>query len=133
MIAKRVLSACGACLLLSGMRDPFQPPPDTCQLAQLRHWQFRGMVQGELTVGIVRDADGRWYRVASGETLPAGWRVISVTADELQVDTGKDCIPAQWRWIREGTLNEKMDSGRHALRAALHLRSDNATGHPDRR
>ncbi len=132
MIAERVVFACTLCLLLSGMRDPFQPPPDTCQLAQLNQWQFHGMIQGKHAVGILRDASEHWHRVAAGELLPTGWRVVSFTVDELHISTGKDCIPAQWRWKREGTQNEKMDNGLHALRPAVRQHSDNAARHADR-
>lgn len=128
---KRVIFACGLCLFLSGMRDPFQPP-DTCQLAQLNQWQFRGIIQSGQAVGLLHDADGRWHRVAAGDRLPTGWRVVSVTLDELQISTGNDCIPAQWRWKREGTQYEKMDSEPRALRPVLHQRSDNAARHANR-
>ncbi|SFU17310.1 pilus assembly protein HofP [Kosakonia arachidis] len=132
MITERVVFACVLCLLLSGMRDPFQPPPDTCKIAQLNQWLFRGMIQGKHAVGILRDAGKHWHRVTVGELLPTGWRVISITVDELQISTGKDCTPAQWRWKRDGAQNEKMDSGPYALRSALRQHSDNAARHADR-
>ncbi|SCC61232.1 HofP DNA utilization family protein [Kosakonia oryziphila] len=132
MIVERVVFACALCLLLSGMRDPFLPPPDTCKIAQLDQWLFRGTIQGKHMVGILRDANKHWHRVAVGELLSTGWRVISITVDELQISTGKDCIPAQWRWKRDGTQNEKMDSGPYALRPASRQHSDNAARHTDR-
>ncbi|AUP76222.1 hypothetical protein CWS02_02200 [Enterobacter sp. EA-1] len=46
MTAKRLLCAGGLCLLLSGMRDPFQPPRDTCLTGQLASWRFHGVVAG---------------------------------------------------------------------------------------
>ena len=115
MVAKRIFIAAGICLLLSGMRDPFQPLPDTCQISQLKKWRFHGMVQGGNSMGIISDADGRWYRVVTGETLPTGWKVISISQSEIDVATGKECAPSTWRWKRKGTQDAKKDSERHAL------------------
>ncbi|WP_342323264.1 HofP DNA utilization family protein [Kosakonia sp. BYX6] len=115
MTAKRLLFAGGLCLLLCGMRDPFQPLPDVCQIAQLNAWQFHGVVQGGQKIGIVSDAAGRWHRVVAGETLPSGWRIISVNPQEIDVATGKECAPSTWRWKRKGTQHAKMDSEHRAL------------------
>ncbi|WP_039057714.1 HofP DNA utilization family protein [Enterobacter sp. Bisph1] len=115
MRTKRLLLAGLLCLLLSGMRDPFQPPLDTCRLSQLSHWQFHGAVIGEHTIGFLRDDAGRWYRVAPGETLTSGWRVIAINQNELVIEIGKECTPAQWRWQRQGTQNAKMDSNNAAF------------------
>lgn len=115
MRTRRLLLAALLSLLLCGMRDPFQPPPDTCQIAQLGNWHFHGAVAGEQPIGIVRDGTGRWYRLIAGETLPTGWRVIAIYHDEMLIEIGKECTPAQWRWQREGTQHAKMDSERDAL------------------
>ncbi len=115
MRTKRVLLAGLLCLLLSGMRDPFQPPLDSCQISQLSHWQFHGAVSGDTTIGFLRNNDGRWHRVAVGETLASGWRVIAIDQNELVIEIGEECTPAQWRWQREGTQYAKMDSERAAF------------------
>ena len=115
MRIKRLLLAGLLCLLLSGMRDPFQPPRDICQTALLSQWHFHGAITGEREMGFLRDNAGRWYRLTAGETLPTGWRVITVDQHELVVEIGEECTPAQWRWQREGTHYAKMDSGRDAL------------------
>lgn len=98
--------------LLLGMRDPFQPLPDRCQTAALTHWRYQGFinVNGHRR-GVLRTPEGRWHRAAAGESLPPGWRVVSVTEQTLQINTAAGCEPAQWQWQRQGVNNEKVDSG----------------------
>ncbi|MGY5955079.1 HofP DNA utilization family protein [Kosakonia sp. BK9b] len=110
MRVKRLLWASSFCLLLTGMRDPFQPPPDTCQIAELSRWHFHGMVESAQRVGILRDTAGGWHRVVIGETLPVGWRIIAIDQHEMQIATGEGCHPPQWRWKREGTQNVEKDT-----------------------
>jgi len=101
--------------LLLGMRDPFQPLPDRCQTAALTQWRYQGFitVNGQRR-GVLRSPEGRWHRVAAGESLPPGWRVVSLTEQTLQVATAADCEPAQWQWQRQGAKDEKVDSGDRA-------------------
>lgn len=115
MRISRLLLAALLSLFLCGMRDPFQPPQDICRTAQLSNWHFHGAVAGDQPIGIVRDATGRWYRLIVGETLPTGWRVVAIQQDEMLIEIGEECTPAQWRWQREGTQHAKMDSERDAL------------------
>jgi len=98
--------------LLLGMRDPFQPLPDRCQTAALAQWRYQGFitVNGQRR-GVLRNPEGRWHRVVAGESLPTGWRVVSVTAQTLQVATAAGCEPALWQWQRQGAKDEKVDSG----------------------
>ncbi|MGG7448196.1 HofP DNA utilization family protein [Kosakonia oryzendophytica] len=131
MTAKRLLCAGGLCLLLSGMRDPFQPPRDTCLTGQLANWRFHGVVAGEQSIGILRDDSGRWRRVVEGETLPTGWRVIAVNEHGIRITLGERCTPAEWRWKREGDQDEKMDSQRRVLQFADRLRTDTNPGDAD--
>lgn len=49
----RCLLVCSV-LLLTGMRDPFRPPDDPCAIGELAQWRFRGMVEGQETIGIYR-------------------------------------------------------------------------------
>lgn len=115
MRISRLLLAALLSLFLCGMRDPFQPPQDICRTAQLSNWHFHGAVAGDQPIGIVRDTTGRWYRFIVGETLPTGWRVVAIQKDEMLIEIGEECTPAQWRWQREGTQHAKMDSERDAL------------------
>lgn len=115
MIPKRLLLTLGIVSVLCGMRDPFQPAPDRCQLMQLRAWQLHGVIEGGQRLAIIRDAAGHWHRVRVGDTLSKGWRVTAIEAHETEIATGKMCAPSTWRWKRKGTQDAKMDSERHAL------------------
>lgn len=108
MVSKRILLVIMMVLMLTGMRDPFQPPADRCQTMQLTQWHYQGIVamSGRAT-GIVRDATGKWRRVHEGERLPAGWRVAGFDNDEMRIAVGDTCLPQHWRWKREGTQDEK--------------------------
>lgn len=44
MMTKRWLFACFSVLLLTGMRNPFQPPEDLCRMAELSAWRYQGAV-----------------------------------------------------------------------------------------
>ncbi|MDF7758412.1 HofP DNA utilization family protein [Kosakonia cowanii] len=115
MIAKRLLFTFGMVCVLCGMRDPFQPPPDRCQLAQLHAWQLHGVIESGQRLAIIRDAAGRWHRVRVGDTLSPGWRVTAIDADETEITTGKSCAPSTWRWKRKGTQDAKIDSEHRTL------------------
>ncbi|HHL0033880.1 HofP DNA utilization family protein [Enterobacter mori] len=90
-------------LFLAGMRDPFQPPEDSCAVGQLARWRYQGMVSGGMETGILRDGQQRWHRVKRDERLPPGWRVSKMDQQQLTVDVGDLCEPTQWTWQREGT------------------------------
>lgn len=115
MMVKRLLFTFGIVTVLCGMRDPFQPPPDRCQIGQLRAWQLYGVIESGQRLAIIRDAAGRWHRVRVGDTLSPGWHVTAIETDETEIATGKACAPSTWRWKRKGTQDEKMDSERRAL------------------
>jgi len=98
--------------LLLAMRDPFQPLPDRCQTAALAQWRYQGFITvNDQRRGVLRSPEGRWHRAAAGQSLPPGWRVVSVTEQTLQITTAADCEPAQWQWQRQGAKDEKVDSG----------------------
>lgn len=112
MTAKRMLAACLLVMMLTGMRDPFEPPADRCMVSQLSLWRYQGMVtMADAATGIVRDPAGKWRRVRVGETLPGGWRVVDFDKEEMRIATGKGCEPERWRWKREGSQHEKNSSG----------------------
>ncbi|ENA0611474.1 DUF2531 family protein [Enterobacter bugandensis] len=90
-------------LFLTGMRDPFQPPEDSCAVGQLTQWRYRGMVNGSAETGFLQDAQQRWHRVKRDERLSPGWRVSAMDKQELTVDVGDTCEPTRWTWQREGT------------------------------
>lgn len=111
MTVKRIAGIIAVLPLLLAMRDPFQPVEDRCQIAMLGQWRYQGMVSSpERQTGLLRDASGRWHRVAQGTTLLTGWQVTEITVGELRVMTGSGCEPAYWRWMRKGIKNETMDS-----------------------
>ncbi|WP_414165763.1 HofP DNA utilization family protein [Superficieibacter sp. BNK-5] len=96
--------------MIVGMRDPFQPPEDRCQTAQLAQWRYQGTIDHPpRRIGIVRDAQGKWRRVEMGSQLPAGWRVIQLTSQTLEIETGAGCDPAHWSWSRKGEQHENRD------------------------
>ncbi len=108
MAAERIAAACLLVLMLAGMRDPFQPPPERCMAGQPELWHYQGVVvMAQTATGIVRDPAGRWRRVHKGETLPGGWHVMEFDKEEMRIATGEDCEPARWHWKREGSQNEK--------------------------
>lgn len=109
MAAKPMLAACIMLLpLLTGMRDPFQPVPDRCQIAQMTHWHWQGVVavNGQ-HVGIVRDPAGNWRRIRQGESLFAGWRVAKLNKEEIALVNTEGCSPARWCWKRKGIQDDK--------------------------
>lgn len=96
--------------LAIGMRDPFQPPEDRCQTAQLNRWRYQGVIaQASRQVGLLRDAQGKWRRVEAGSPLPTGWRVVQLSAQAADIETGAGCEPARWSWSREGEQHEDRD------------------------
>ncbi|WP_368544229.1 HofP DNA utilization family protein [Enterobacter soli] len=97
----------GSVLLLTGMRDPFHPPPDRCAAGQLAQWRYHGSVN---RVGLLQDGQHRWHRVKAGDRLPVGWRVMSVEDKALTIALNAACEPTQWQWQREGTKNESRDN-----------------------
>ena len=61
MMVKRGIIIGMSLLLLTGMRDPFRPPEDRCQIAELTQWHYRGMVgQGERVIAIISDSQHKW-------------------------------------------------------------------------
>lgn len=113
MAAKCALAVCFLMLpLITGMRDPFQPVPDSCQLAQMVLWRYHGMVAvNDQVVGILRDPTGRWQRLREENVLPGGWRIVRLNKEEATLENGERCSPANWRWKREGTQDEKKHNG----------------------
>lgn len=109
MTAKRALAVCFLLLpLITGMRDPFQPVPDSCQLAQMALWHYHGKVAvNDKVVGILRDPTGRWQRLREGNVLPGGWIIVRLNKEEATLENGEGCSPANWRWKREGTQDDK--------------------------
>ncbi|HEX4503580.1 MAG TPA: HofP DNA utilization family protein [Scandinavium sp.] len=92
---------------LVGLRDPFLPPVDRCAASQITIWHYRGMVSsGQLRVGMVVDAGGKWQRLAQGQRLENGWQVTGVEPEHMDMAAGVDCEPSQWRWLKEGTKND---------------------------
>ncbi|WP_442779293.1 HofP DNA utilization family protein [Enterobacter cancerogenus] len=93
---------------LTGMRDPFQPPADTCLTGQLPQWRYQGKVND---VGFMQDGQQRWHRVKQDQRLLTGWRVMAMDEQQLTVDVGETCDLRQWTWQREGTnKHEDKDS-----------------------
>lgn len=41
MMVERWLLACVSVLILTGMRNPFLPPEDRCQIAELSAWRYQ--------------------------------------------------------------------------------------------
>ncbi|TCW06033.1 pilus assembly protein HofP [Raoultella sp. BIGb0138] len=97
--------------LLADDRDPFLPPEDRCQTAQLAQWHYGGAVGNpQRWVGLLRDPGGKWRRVRGGESLPAGWRIRQLTTEKIEITTGPECEPLHWAWLRaEGDKNGAMD------------------------
>ncbi|KWV99202.1 HofP DNA utilization family protein [Escherichia fergusonii] len=111
MMVKRGIIIGMSLLLLTGMRDPFRPPEDRCQIAELTQWHYRGMVgQGERVIAIISDSQHNWQRVEQRDVLENGWTILQITPEFLTLNTGKTCEPDQWQWQRQGEENEAMDS-----------------------
>ena len=118
-------------LFLTGMRDPFQPPEDSCAVGQLARWRYQGMVSGSMETGILRDGQQRWHRVKRDERLPPGWRVSKMDQQQLTVDVGDLCEPTQWTWQREGTKkSEDKDRAVTGGTQPAPVGRDAKTGHP---
>ncbi|EPH3183428.1 UNVERIFIED_ORG: pilus assembly protein HofP [Citrobacter freundii] len=110
MMVERWLLACVSVLILTGMRNPFLPPEDRCQIAELSAWRYQGILsQGARPIGIVQDSQKKWQRVERNDVLKNGWTVTQITAQSVTLDTGKNCEPSQWQWQRQGAINEAMD------------------------
>lgn len=136
MTVERWLLALASILILTGMRNPFLPPEDHCQIAELSTWRYQGMVsQGERPIGIVQDGQHKWRRVERNDVLENGWTISQITAESLTLNTEKSCEPAQWQWQRQGAVNEAMDEmdshdadGRGARRAGRKTAKRDAGG-----
>lgn len=88
---------------LLGMRDPFRPPEDKCQSAQLSQWRYRGAVgRVESLTGFLVDASGKWLRTTQGQHLINGWVVYRLTPAWMDITLGEQCEPQHWRWMNEG-------------------------------
>ncbi|MDH1797962.1 DUF2531 family protein [Citrobacter sp. Cpo061] len=111
MTVERWLLICVSVLMLTGMRNPFLPPEDRCQIAELSTWRFQGMVsQGSRPIGIVQDSQKKWRRVKPNDVLKNGWTITQITAQNITLDTERNCEPPRWQWQRQGAVNEAMDS-----------------------
>lgn len=136
MTVKRWLLASVSVLILTGMRNPFLPPEDHCQIAALSTWRYQGMVSlGERAIGIVQDGQHKWRRVERNDVLKNGWTISQITAESLILGTGKNCEPTHWQWQRQGAVNEAKDNvdshdadGRGAQRAGGKTAKRNAGG-----
>ncbi|WP_125452041.1 HofP DNA utilization family protein [[Enterobacter] lignolyticus] len=94
--------------LLLAMRDPFQPAVDSCAVAQLSQWRYRGVVSSErFAIGLVMDNAGKWQRLIQGQVLENGWRIIRLSPEEIEVRAGERCESAAWRWQKEGANNHE--------------------------
>ncbi|MBV8044205.1 HofP DNA utilization family protein [Pluralibacter sp.] len=89
--------------LLLAMRDPFQPVADSCVVAQLSQWRYRGVIRSEKSaIGLVLDNAGKWHRLTQGQVLENSWRINRLSAEEIEVRVGEHCEPAVWHWRKEG-------------------------------
>ncbi|WP_288888211.1 HofP DNA utilization family protein [uncultured Citrobacter sp.] len=112
MTNRRWLLAVISLLLLTGMRDPFRQPEDRCHSSTLAQWRYQGVVgKGERHIGLLRDSEHRWRRVELNTALDTGWTVIQLNEQTLTVQTGTECDPPQWRWQRQGDVDEALDTG----------------------
>ncbi|HFZ8996247.1 TPA: HofP DNA utilization family protein [Citrobacter freundii] len=112
MAVRRGMLAALSLLLLSGARDPFQPPQDSCLVGELPLWRYQGLVsRGERRIGLLQDTQHQWRRVEQNQVLKNGWRIAQLTAQSLTVETGHNCQPSQWQWPRQGKKDEAVDSG----------------------
>lgn len=94
-------------VFITGMRDPFRLPDDSCSVRTLSQWRYQGLINNGKAVGIVKDELQHWHRVRQQETLGAGWQVLAVNEMEMVVGLGDECEPKEWRWQRQGTNNDK--------------------------
>jgi len=116
---RRWLLAVLSLLMLTGMRDPFRQPEDSCHCAELTQWRYQGIVgKGGRSIGLLRDGERRWRRVELHDVLDTGWTVIRLDEQALTVNTGNGCDPQQWRWLRQGEVDEAMDTGGADSRSA---------------
>lgn len=117
MTAKRWLVAGISLWLLTGMRDPFEPPEDRCRVAELAQWRYQGMV-GQ--IGLIKDAQQKWRRVQQRDRLENVWTVSQLTPERLILALDDSCEPAQWQWMRQGEKNEVMGSNNRDVDNAHH-------------
>lgn len=111
MRGKRWLIACVSMLILTGMRNPFQPPEDRCHIAELSAWRYQGAVsRGPRLIGLVQDGKHKWRRVELHGTLNSGWTISQISVQSVTIETGKNCETPRWQWQRQGEVNEAMDS-----------------------
>lgn len=130
MNPERLLLVATALWLLTGMRDPFAPQPDPCQTAQLTRWHYQGFAaKGDRITAIVKDAAGKWQRIGTSDVLPGGWRIESITEQQITILTAAGCEPQQWQWTREGKQSEAMDSDGHAVQRAQRESGKTPAGH----
>ncbi|MDF7679778.1 HofP DNA utilization family protein [Enterobacteriaceae bacterium ESL0689] len=121
----------GWCLLglmaffsLASERDPFQPPEDRCQTAQLTRWHYGGAVgHASRWIGILRDNNGKWLRVKENQSLSPGWRVQRLTTEKIEIITGPGCEPAHWIWQRRKGDAHALDKPAIAVAADTESRS----------
>ncbi|NTX71259.1 DUF2531 family protein [Lelliottia amnigena] len=99
-------------VFLTGMRDPFRPPVDRCEIGKLNKWHYQGLIRSAGVVGIIKDEQDRWHRAHQEDHLPSGWRVLAINETEMVIEVGDGCDPKEWRWKREGTKNEKNKDSR---------------------
>ncbi|MCS2171171.1 DUF2531 family protein [Scandinavium sp. TWS1a] len=96
---------------LLGMRDPFQQVEDPCATSEQTRWHYHGSVSnGTLRTGIVQVPGGKWRRLNQGQRLENGWTVADVQPGYMDITTGMDCEPSQWRWMKEGTKHDSKDA-----------------------
>lgn len=111
MRGKRWLLVSVSMLILTGMRNPFQPAEDRCHIAELSAWRYQGAVsRGPRLIGLVQDDKHKWRRVELHETLNGGWMISQISAQSVTIETGKNCEPPRRQWQRQGEVNEAMDS-----------------------
>ena len=95
---------------LVGMRDPFEPPEDKCSAAQLALWHYRGWVEsGERSLGLMQDPAGKWLRIKEGQQIALLWTVSAIEKEHVTIALAPECEPREWRWQKEGTINETRD------------------------
>lgn len=128
MIGEWRIGLLAATLLLSGMRDPFQPPEDKCAVAELVRWRYGGAAgyRDRLT-GFIQDAGGKWRRVTAGMRLERGWTVLSIEPERMEIAVGEQCDPSRWHWLKEGAKHDRQkDSGGRSVDNGLSGRSGEA-------
>ena len=89
-MVERWLLACVSVLILTGMRNPFLPPEDRCQIAELSAWRYQGILsQGARPIGIVQDSQKKWRRIERNDLLKNGWTITQITAQSAAVGTSQ--------------------------------------------